>query len=37
MPIATGDCYMHRQASFYSALFPEGATVGPPDSDSDIT
>ena len=28
---------MHRQASFYSALFPEGTTVGPPDSDSDIT
>ena len=23
VPIATGDCYMHRQASFYSALFPE--------------
>jgi len=37
VPIATGDCYMHRQASFYSALFPEGTTVGPPDSDSDIT
>ncbi len=37
VPIATGDCYMHRQASFYSALFPEGSTVGPPDSDSDIT
>ena len=36
MPIATGDCYMHRQASFYSALFPEGTTVGPPGSDSDV-
>ena len=37
VPITTGDCYMHRQASFYSALFPEGTTVGPPDSGSDIT
>ena len=30
VPIPTGDCYMHRQASFYSTLFPEGLTVGPP-------
>ena len=37
VPITTGDCYMHRQASFYSTLFPEGTSVGPPDSDSDIT
>jgi alpha-glucoside transport system substrate-binding protein len=37
VPIATGDCYMHRQASFYSALFPDTVTVGPPDSGSDIT
>ncbi len=37
MPIATGDCYMHRQASFYNTLFPEGTTVGPPDSGSDVT
>ena len=37
MPITTGDCYMHRQASFYSALFPEGTTVGPPGSDSQIS
>ena len=29
MPITTGDCYMHRQASFYSGLFPE-ETVGRP-------
>ena len=33
VPITTGDCYMHRQASFYSTLFPEGTTVGPPGSD----
>ena len=31
VPIASGDCYMHRQASFYNTLFPEGTTVGPPD------
>ena len=24
VPITTGDCYMHRQASFYSALLPRG-------------
>ncbi len=28
---------MHRQASFYNTLFPEGTTVGPPDSGSDVT
>jgi len=37
VPITTGDCYMHRQASFYSTLFPKGSTVGPPGSDSDIS
>jgi alpha-glucoside transport system substrate-binding protein len=37
VPIATGKCYMHRQASFYSALFPKGTTVGPPGSDAQIT
>ena len=37
VPIATGDCYMHRQASFYSALFPKTVTVGPPGGDADIT
>ena len=30
VPITTGDCYMHRQASFYNGLFPEGTVVGPP-------
>ena len=30
VPITTGDCYMHRQASFYSGLFPEGTVVGRP-------
>ena len=28
LPILSGDCYMHRQASFYSALWPEGTKVG---------
>ncbi len=37
VPIATGKCYMHRQASFYSALFPKGTTVGPPGSDAQIS
>ena len=27
--VATGECYMHRQASFYSTLFPEGTEIGP--------
>jgi alpha-glucoside transport system substrate-binding protein len=27
--IATGDCWLHRQASFYSGLFPEGTDVSP--------
>lgn len=29
LPILTGDCYMHRQASFYSGLWGEGVEVGP--------
>jgi alpha-glucoside transport system substrate-binding protein len=38
VPITTGDCYMHRQASFYNGLFPEGTKVGPPgDPDADVT
>lgn len=28
LPILDGKCYMHRQASFYSALWPEGTKVG---------
>ncbi len=28
-PILDGSCYMHRQASFYAANWPEGTTVGP--------
>jgi alpha-glucoside transport system substrate-binding protein len=28
-----GSCYMHRQASFYSSLFPDGTKIGP---DGDI-
>jgi alpha-glucoside transport system substrate-binding protein len=28
-PILTGECYMHRQASFYAANWPEGTKVGP--------
>jgi alpha-glucoside transport system substrate-binding protein len=27
-PILTGNCYMHKQASFYSTIWPEGTTVG---------
>ncbi len=26
-PVVDGGCYMHRQASFYAANFPEGTTV----------
>jgi alpha-glucoside transport system substrate-binding protein len=29
LPLLTGDCYMHRQASFYGNQFPEGTTKGP--------
>jgi alpha-glucoside transport system substrate-binding protein len=28
-PLLTGECYMHRQASFYAANFPEGTKVAP--------
>ncbi len=28
LPIISGDCYMHRQASFYSGNWPEGTVVG---------
>jgi alpha-glucoside transport system substrate-binding protein len=28
-PILDGTCYMHRQASFYAANWPEGTEVGP--------
>jgi alpha-glucoside transport system substrate-binding protein len=38
VPITTGNCFMHRQASFYSALFPEGTKVGPPgDAAADVS
>ncbi|MFZ4718709.1 MAG: ABC transporter substrate-binding protein [Ilumatobacteraceae bacterium] len=33
LPILTGDCFMHRQASFYASLWPEGTKIGP---DGDI-
>ena len=29
LPILSGDCYMHRQASFLSGSFPEGTTFAP--------
>jgi alpha-glucoside transport system substrate-binding protein len=29
LPILTGDCYMHRQASFYVGSWPEGTNVAP--------
>lgn len=29
LPILDGKCFMHRQASFYSALWPKGTTVAP--------
>jgi alpha-glucoside transport system substrate-binding protein len=28
LPILDGNCYMHRQASFYAGLWPQGTTVG---------
>ncbi|MFQ5554540.1 MAG: ABC transporter substrate-binding protein [Acidimicrobiia bacterium] len=28
-PLVNGDCMMHRQASFFSAFFPEGTPTGP--------
>ena len=36
LPILTGDCFMHRQASFYSALWPEGTKVGGEGADVDV-
>ena len=36
LPILSGDCYMHRQASFYSALWPEGTKVGGEDGDVNV-
>ncbi len=29
VPLAEGDCAMHRQASFFAAFLPEGTAVGP--------
>jgi alpha-glucoside transport system substrate-binding protein len=29
LPILDGECYMHRQASFYEAQWPEGTDVSP--------
>ncbi|GAA4427973.1 ABC transporter substrate-binding protein [Georgenia halophila] len=29
LPILDGECFMHRQASFYEAQWPEGTEVGP--------
>lgn len=28
-PILDGSCFMHRQASFYSAIWPDGTEIGP--------
>ncbi len=28
-PLVEGDCYMHRQASFFSGFIPEGTVFGP--------
>lgn len=28
-PILDGNCFMHKQASFYSTIWPEGTTIGP--------
>lgn len=33
IPVSAGDCYMHRQASFYGSLWPTGTVVG---EDGDI-
>lgn len=29
LPILDGTCYLHRQASFYAGMWPEGTEVGP--------
>lgn len=28
LPILDGDCYLHRQASFYASMWPKGTTIG---------
>jgi alpha-glucoside transport system substrate-binding protein len=28
LPILQGNCYMHKQASFYSTIWPKGTTIG---------
>ncbi len=28
LPILDGNCYMHRQASFYAGIWPKGTTIG---------
>jgi alpha-glucoside transport system substrate-binding protein len=28
-PLVDGECFMHRQASFFAGFFPEGTTFGP--------
>lgn len=33
LPILDGNCFMHRQASFYSGIWPEGTKVG---ADGDV-
>jgi len=35
-PLVDGDCYMHRQASFFSAFFPEGTTFGDGEGEIDV-
>jgi alpha-glucoside transport system substrate-binding protein len=29
LPILQGNCYMHKQASFYGSIWPKGTTIGP--------
>jgi alpha-glucoside transport system substrate-binding protein len=29
LPILQGNCFMHKQASFYSTIWPAGTTIGP--------
>ncbi|MGY3340353.1 alpha-glucoside transport system substrate-binding protein [Streptomyces filamentosus] len=29
LPVLTGDCAMHRQASFYADMWPKGTRIGP--------
>jgi alpha-glucoside transport system substrate-binding protein len=35
LPILKNECYMHRQASFYSGIWPKGTKIGP-DGDVNI-